>query len=58
MNPRSPRHDKKVSTLLETDFENFELTAEVKTKPGTNSGIYFHTAWQETNWPSQGFADP
>jgi hypothetical protein len=37
------------------DFENFELTAEVKTKPGTNSGIYFHTAWQETNWPSQGF---
>jgi hypothetical protein len=28
-------------------FRNFELQAEVKTEPGANSGIYFHTAWQE-----------
>ncbi|HYP16908.1 MAG TPA: DUF1080 domain-containing protein, partial [Opitutus sp.] len=36
-------------------FEDFEFTAEVMTKPGANSGIFFHTAWQETSWPSQGF---
>jgi hypothetical protein len=35
-------------------FRNFELQAEVKTEPGANSGIYFHTAWQERDWPSQG----
>ena len=34
------------------DFENFELSVEVLTKPGANSGVYFHTAWQETGWPT------
>jgi hypothetical protein len=37
------------------DFTNFELTAEVKTAPKTNSGIYFHTAFQETGWPEKGY---
>jgi len=37
------------------DFKNFELTAEVMTKPGANSGIYFHTRYQEKGWPEQGF---
>ena len=37
------------------EFENFELTLEVKTKSGANSGVFFHTAWQETNWPTAGF---
>ena len=37
------------------DFTNFEFTAEVRTRPGANSGIYFHTAFQPTNWPSAGF---
>lgn len=37
------------------EFENFELSAEVMTKPGANSGVYFHTSWQEPGWPSQGF---
>lgn len=36
-------------------FKNFELKAEVKTVPGTNSGIYFHTAFQETGFPKQGY---
>jgi len=36
-------------------FEDFELSVEVKTKPGANSGVYFHTAWQEKDWPAQGF---
>jgi hypothetical protein len=36
-------------------FEDFELSVEVRTKPGANSGVYFHTAYQEKDWPSQGF---
>lgn len=37
------------------DFKNFELKAEIMTKPGANSGIYFHTAFQDTGWPSKGY---
>ena len=37
------------------DFKNFELKAEVRTKPLANSGIYFHTAYQEKDFPEQGF---
>ncbi len=36
-------------------FEDFELSVEVMTKPGANSGVYFHTAYQEKDWPRQGF---
>ncbi len=36
-------------------FESFEAEAEVKTRPGANSGFYFHTAFQPEGWPSQGF---
>jgi hypothetical protein len=36
-------------------FEDFELSVEVKTKPGANSGVYFHTAYQEKDWPAAGF---
>ncbi len=37
-------------------FENFELSVEVMTKPDANSGVYFHTSWLETGWPThQGF---
>src|SRR6059058_3417113 len=25
------------------DFRNFELTADIKTLPSSNSGVYFHT---------------
>jgi Domain of Unknown Function (DUF1080) len=37
------------------DFRNFELAVEVTTKPQCNSGIYFHTAYQETGFPEKGF---
>ena len=37
------------------DFKNFELKAEILTKPGANSGIYFHTLFQDSGWPSKGF---
>jgi hypothetical protein len=37
------------------DFRNFEWKADVLTFPGANSGMYFHTAYQETGWPSKGY---
>jgi hypothetical protein len=37
------------------DFRNFELTAEIKTTPGANSGVYFHTAFQPSGFPAAGF---
>jgi hypothetical protein len=36
-------------------FVNFELQLEVMTAPGSNGGIYIHTAWQETSWPKNGY---
>ncbi len=36
------------------EFKNFEFKAEVKTTPGSNSGIYFHTKYQESGWPEIG----
>ena len=36
-------------------FKNFEFKAQVMTKPGANSGIYIHTAYQESGWPSKGY---
>jgi hypothetical protein len=36
-------------------FKNFHLKAEVKTTPGSNGGIYFHTQYQEQGWPRHGF---
>jgi hypothetical protein len=36
-------------------FKDFELKVEVMTEPGSNGGIYFHTRYQENNWPTNGF---
>lgn len=36
-------------------FKNFVLRVDVKAEPGSNSGIYFHTRFQEQGWPAQGF---
>ncbi len=37
------------------NFKNFELKADVMTQPLCNSGIYFHTRFQQQGWPEQGF---
>ena len=37
------------------DFKNFEFKAQVMTKPGSNSGIYIHTKYQEDGWPEYGY---
>jgi hypothetical protein len=40
--------------FTEKEFKNFEFKAEVMTTPGSNSGIYFHTKFQDTGWPEIG----
>jgi hypothetical protein len=37
------------------NFKNFEFKADVLTKPHSNSGIYFHTQFQQGSWPSKGY---
>ncbi len=36
-------------------FRNFEFEAQVIARRGANSGVYFHTAFQERNWLNQGY---
>jgi hypothetical protein len=37
------------------DLKNFELRLNVKTFPRANSGLFFHTRFQEKDWPRQGY---
>ena len=37
------------------NFTDFEIKLEIMTTPGSNSGIYFHTKYQEKGWPSKGY---
>ena len=39
---------------LKDGFKNFELEVQVKTFKLANTGIYFHTRYQETGWPNSG----
>jgi len=39
----------------EASFRDFELSVDIKTMEGANSGIYFHTTYQETGWPDNGY---
>jgi hypothetical protein len=39
----------------DANFKNFEMKAKVMTTPGSNSGIYFHTQFQDKDWPKKGF---
>ena len=41
--------------VLNHHFTNYEFKADVLTKPGANSGIYMRTAYQPTDWPSNGY---
>jgi len=36
------------------EFGNFVFRAEIKTMPGANSGIFFHTKFQQNGWPQWG----
>jgi hypothetical protein len=41
--------------VLNHNFKNFELKVTVMTTPGSNSGIFIHTGYQESGWPSKGY---
>jgi hypothetical protein len=41
--------------LKNHDFKNFEFKLSVMTTPGSNSGIFVHTTFQEEGWPSKGY---
>ncbi len=43
-----------VGPVCNHDFKNFEFKADVMTTPGSNSGIYFHTQYQDRGWPAKG----
>lgn len=44
-----------VGPVENADFKNFEIKADVMTKPRANSGIYFHTKYQKSGWPDKGY---
>ncbi len=44
-----------VGPVNNADFKDFEYKVDVMTEPGSNGGLYFHTEYQETGWPSKGF---
>jgi hypothetical protein len=53
---RGPRaHVYYVGPVQDHDFGNFELKLEVMTEPGSNAGVYFHTEYQDSGWPSKGY---
>lgn len=53
---RGPRsHLFYTGPVQQHDFKNFELKVEVMTFPKANSGVYFHTKWQEVGWPELGY---
>jgi hypothetical protein len=43
-----------VGPVQNGNFKNFEFKAQVMTTPGSNSGIFIHTAFQDTGWPNKG----
>ena len=44
-----------VGPVANADFTDFEFSAQVMTTPGSNSGIYFHTEYQEKGWLKKGY---
>jgi hypothetical protein len=44
-----------VGTDGKASFTNFDFKAKVKTYEKANSGIYFHTQYQEKSWPKFGY---
>jgi len=44
-----------VGDVKNHNFKNFEFKAKVMTTPGSNSGIYFHSIYQDSSWPKRGY---
>ncbi|HLT82574.1 MAG TPA: DUF1080 domain-containing protein [Cyclobacteriaceae bacterium] len=43
-----------VGEVANHHFTDFEWKADVMTTPGSNSGMYVHTEYQEEGWPEKG----
>jgi hypothetical protein len=41
--------------VMDHNFKNFEVKAQVMTRKGSNSGFYFHTVYQPVGFPDKGF---
>jgi 3-keto-disaccharide hydrolase len=39
---------------VKEELKDFEMKVDVKINEGGNSGVYFHTAYQEDGWPEAG----
>lgn len=52
---RGPRAHLFYDGELGTSFKNFELKVDVMVENRANGGIYFHTKYQESGWPTAGF---
>lgn len=50
----SPAHLYYVGNVGNHSFKNFDLRVDVMTSPYANSGIYFHTDFQDAGWPKRG----
>lgn len=50
-----PAHLFYEGTVNDHQFKNFELKMQVMTTPGSNSGIFIHTKYQEEGWPEVGY---
>ncbi|MEM9283073.1 MAG: family 16 glycoside hydrolase [Verrucomicrobiota bacterium] len=37
------------------NFKDFELKVRAKTMPNSNSGVFFHTKYQDEGWPENGY---
>lgn len=44
-----------VGEVENADFVNFEFKTQILTKENANSGVYFHTDYQDTGWPATGY---
>ncbi|MBA3768756.1 MAG: DUF1080 domain-containing protein [Acidobacteria bacterium] len=44
-----------VGPVMDHNFKDFEFKADIMTMPGANSGMYFHTEYQDTGWPAKGY---
>ena len=44
-----------VGPVMDHNFKDFEFKADIMTMPGANSGMYFHTEYQDAGWPAKGY---
>jgi len=44
---------KRAHLFSDKKYKNFDVKMQIMTKPGSNSGFYFHTKYEET-WPTTG----